>query len=380
MIQSISKPIEKEKSWLKLTKQLSQEFAERATHYDRNDQFVNENYEELKRNHFFSALIPEESGGEGVSFDTMCRILKIISQSCSSTALALSMHQHLIAANVWKYTHGKGGDQMLKKVARENLILVSTGARDWLESNGELEKVEGGYLFSAQKHFASQASIGDIMVTSGRFADEKGKHVYHFPVPVQSDGVEVLDNWYTLGMRGTGSHSIILRDVFIPEESIVLKRPAGKYHPFWNVVLTVALPLIMSVYLGIAEKAGEIAINKVRKSGLSGSGVVNLVGELNNLLETARITWRDMIRLTNNFDFEPDQSIGHKMLTRKTLAAKACVEVVHKSMELTGGQSYFRSMELERLFRDVQAGIYHPLPEKQQQEFAARYLVDGSFD
>lgn len=366
--------------WIDLVHELGKNFAERAADYDRNDAFVEENYNFLKQHKIFSAAIPTALGGEGVSHATMCDILRILAQYCSSTALALSMHQHLVAANVWKYKHGKGGEETLKKVADKQLVLVSTGAGDWLESNGIMEKTEGGYLVTAHKNFASQAPIGNVLVTSAPYQDpESGWEVLHFPVPFAAEGVTVMDNWYTLGMRGTGSHTVKLEKVFVPESAIVLRRPQGKYHIFWNVVLTVAMPLIMSVYVGIAEKAAKIAIAQVKNKKEKQPHLVYLVGEMHNALTSAQVLLQDMIRITNNYDFQPENENGNAILTRKTLVANACISTVNKAMEVVGGQSFFRKLELERLFRDVQAGVFHPLPEKQQQAFTGSFMLNNEF-
>jgi alkylation response protein AidB-like acyl-CoA dehydrogenase len=67
------------------------------------------------------------------------------------------------------------------------------------------------------------------------------------------------------------------------------------------------------------------------------------------------------------------------MLIRKTLVANACLAAVNKAVEAVGGRSFFRKMELERLFRDVQAGPFHPLPEKTQHYFTGHFTRYGSF-
>jgi alkylation response protein AidB-like acyl-CoA dehydrogenase len=155
---------------------------------------------------------------------------------------------------------------MLKNVVKKQPILVSTGARDWLESNGEMTKTESGFLLNATKHFASQSAAGDIIVTSAPYNDpEKGWQVLHFPVPFISKGVTVLNDWEALGMRGTGSHTIKLENVFVPDEAIALTRKQGEFHPFWIVVLTVVMP--QSVYVAI-----EAAKNNQRGTKLAGYG------------------------------------------------------------------------------------------------------------
>src|SRR5918999_4359741 len=141
--------------WIEVARTLGGEFAGRAEAHDEGDAFVARNYEALKERRVFSAAIPEELGGGGASHREVSDMLRTLAQYCGSTALALSMHQHLIAATVWKYRRGQGGDALLKNVAQKQLVLVSTGAGDWLASNGSTNKTAGGYLVSAHKHFAS---------------------------------------------------------------------------------------------------------------------------------------------------------------------------------------------------------------------------------
>jgi alkylation response protein AidB-like acyl-CoA dehydrogenase len=364
------------KQWLDLAREIGKDFEKRAADYDRDAAFVEKNYEQLKEHGFLSVAIPIELGGGGISHSEMCNILRIFAQHCSSTALALSMHQHLLAANIWKYKQGKGGDDVLKKVAESNIVLVSTGARDWLESNGEMQKTNGGYLVSAQKHFASQSSGGDVLVTSAPYEDpDEGWQVLHFSVPFTAEGLTVMDNWYTIGMRGTGSNTVTLENVFIPESAIVQKRLRGTFNPFWSMVLTVAMPLIMSVYVGIAEKATRITIEQIKKRKFRKEHITYLVGEMNNELTAARVQWKDMVSICNNFDFKPSDEKASSILTRKTNVSKASINTVNKAMEIVGAQSFFVSLGLERLFRDVQAGNYHPLTEKDQQLFTGEFLL-----
>lgn len=364
------------KQWLHLIDRLGDQLAANGIAHDKDDTFVADNYQLLKKQGYLTAMIPKVLGGAGVSFTDMCAILVKIAQYCPSTALALSMHQHLLAANIWKYKHQGTGEEFLKEVVDKNLVLVSTGARDWLDSNGNMKKSEGGYIVSGKKHFASQSATGDILVTSMPYHDtEKGWQVLHFTVPINADGVRLLDDWHTLGMRGTGSQTVALENVFIPDDAIGIQRAKGEFPMFWNVVLTVALPLNMAPYVGIAEKAMEITLEKYReKKGKSPQTTFSL-GEIYNSLTSAQVLHNDMIEIANDLDFQPEDKMGIDILARKTLVANACKETVNKAMEIVGGQSFYRTSELERLFRDVQAASFHTLPEKQQQQFTGEFLL-----
>lgn len=118
------------KDVMEIIDEIGPAFAARAAENDANDIFVQENFNDLKTHKMFSALIPEELGGGGVSHSDMCQAIRKIGQYCSSTALTLSMHQHIISAAVWNHRNGKPGKAMLEKVAANELILVSTGATD----------------------------------------------------------------------------------------------------------------------------------------------------------------------------------------------------------------------------------------------------------
>ena len=362
--------------WKALIHKIGPDFAKRAEHFDQTESFVSENYEQLKANRLFSAMVPVEFGGGGVSHAEMCNIVRELAHYCSSTALAFSMHQHLVAAATWKYKNKGQGAPLLKRVANEQLVLISTGARDWLESNGEMKKFEGGYLFSGKKYFASQSAGGDIAVTSAPYQDENGDwHVLHFGVPMQAEGVSVLDDWKVMGMRGTGSQTIQFDEVFVPDAAISLQRPRGTFHPVWNVVLTVAMPLIMSAYVGTAEKAAEIAITIGKKYPRNKQHLPYIVGQMNNSLISAQAQWRAMYQMTNNFDFAPDDNITIDILSLKTNVAEAAKATVQQAMEAIGGQSFYRKNQLERLFRDVQAAGFHPLPKWDQYAFTGEKIL-----
>jgi alkylation response protein AidB-like acyl-CoA dehydrogenase len=365
--------------WKQLTYDLGKSFADRADQHDKNGSFIFENYEELKAHAYFSAAIPEKLGGGGMSYEELCDIIRIIGQHCGSTALAFSMHQHLVAAAIWKYKHKGESAPMLQKVAKEQSVLVSTGARDWLDSNGEMVKTKGGYLLSGKKHFASQSVAGDVAVTSAPYLHpDDGWQVLHFSVPFNSEGVSVLDDWDVLGMRASGSQTIVFDQVFVPDSAIVLTRPRNGFHPVWDVVLTVALPLIMSAYVGIAEKAMEIAVSIGKKYQRNQKHLPYIIGKMNNSLVSARTQWKAMVALTDNFNFKPSEPITINMLSLKTNVADACIQTVKDAMEAIGGQSFYRKNTLERLFRDVQAAQFHPLPAWEQYAFAGERLLGAN--
>jgi alkylation response protein AidB-like acyl-CoA dehydrogenase len=356
--------------WTDLAREIGPGLEEASSRHDIEGTFVSEGYQTLKRHRFFSALVPAELGGGGASLEELCAAIRVLGRHCPATALSFSMHSHLVAATVWRVRQGKPGEALLRRIAEEQLVLVSTGATDWVNSNGEMTRVDGGYKVGARKVFASGSPGADLMVTSSRFEDR----VLHFTVPFDAEGVRILDDWDTLGMRGTGSNTVLLEDVFVPDEAVSLERPQDEWHVAWTVAVTVALPILMSPYVGVAEKAAELAREGARhKAGEP--HMPYLLGELENELATARMAWRDMVRNAAEYEFPPVVHTADAALVGKTICTKAAVATVEKAMEVSGGRGFFRGNELQRLLRDVHASAYHPLPEKKQLLFTGRLAL-----
>src|SRR5262245_64372654 len=111
--------------WTALAHTLGERFAARAAGHDADDSFVADNYADLKAQRLFSAGVPADLGGGGASHAALCAILRTLARGCGSTALALSMHTHLVAAAVWRREHdGAPVEPMLRRVAADELVLV----------------------------------------------------------------------------------------------------------------------------------------------------------------------------------------------------------------------------------------------------------------
>ncbi len=358
-----------------LAETLGPRFAEGAAERDACGTFVAAHYDLLREHKVFSAMVPEELGGGGARHSAMCFFLRRLAHFCPSTALALSMHQHLVAAAVYNHRNGKPGQALLRRVAENELVLISTGANDWMESNGVVARADGGYRVTARKPFGSGSPKGDLLVTSAPFDDPmEGWQVLHFAIPFGASGISLDDDWHTLGMRATGSCTIVLDNVFVAEDAVALRRPRGRFHPAWNVILTVAMPLIMSVYAGVAEAAAAIGGEQAKKRS-SDPTAPYLLGELANWLTKVQLAADDLVRLAKDLNFEMSLDVTNAVLIRKTIVAEAVLSTVEKALEAAGGAGFYRRLGLERLLRDAHGAQFHPLSAKRQHHFTGRVAL-----
>jgi len=353
-----------------LVNELGPRFAARAAEHDATDTFVAENYAELKERGVFAVGIPAELGGGGATYPQICEMLRGLAQYCSSTALALAMHTHLVAAIVWRWRRDpQAVEPFLRRVASERLVLISTGASDWLNGSGKAERVDGGWRVDARKIFGSGVPAGDFLITGAVWDDpEAGATVLHFPLSLKADDVRILDTWYVLGMRGTGSHDVAIENAFVPDTAISARRPQGKWHPIMHVAVANAFPIVYAVYLGIAKAARDLAIRRTRERGRNNADICYLVGELENELATARLAHADMVEA--GATAEPGPETTNRIMIGRALVGRASIRTVEKAIEVMGGAALYRNVGLERLFRDVQGARYHPLQEKAQHRYA----------
>uniref|UniRef100_B8HLR6 Dibenzothiophene monooxygenase n=1 Tax=Cyanothece sp. (strain PCC 7425 / ATCC 29141) TaxID=395961 RepID=B8HLR6_CYAP4 len=363
-----------ENDWLSLAESLGKQFAEKEAIADAGDLFVADNIAQLKSSGLTAAGVPTELGGGGASFTDLCTVLNILGRYSSSTALAFSMHTHQVMVPTWRWQHQHAPvDGFLKRVATEQLILVSSGGSDWLQSGGTATKVEGGFRVTARKVFASGAPAGDLLITSAVYADpEQGATVLHFAIPLKAAGVEIEPTWQALGMRGTGSHDVVCSDIFIPDAAVTLRREQGKWHFIFHLISMIAIPLVYSVYVGVAEAARDRVLQLARKHPNT-EHLYYMVGGLDNELMAAKLALQQMIATA--VTSQPGFETTNQIMTGRTLVAKAVLNVADLAMEIAGGSAFYRKLGLEKLFRDLQGVRYHPLREEAQRKLAGQLAL-----
>jgi alkylation response protein AidB-like acyl-CoA dehydrogenase len=337
------------------------QIAGEAARHDAERTFVEEGLGAMREAGLLALAVPVELGGLGATVRQVSMVQRELAHHCGSTALATSMHQHVTAFTAWRYRRGlPGAEATLRRIADEGIVLVSTGGGDFTHPRGEAVKDDGGYRVSGRKQFASQSSFGDVLSTMFVYEDpQQGRRVLNMAVPVRAEGVTVLDNWDTLGMRGTASNDVVLDGVFVPEDRVVANRPYGVVDPPLQVIASIAMPIISAVYLGVAEAAYQAAVAAaVRKA--EDPIVQRQVGLMAHRLQVASWTLDGALAEVGD---DPDPSVQRfaAVMTAKREIALAGIEVCDVALEVGGGPAFFRGSVLERCYRDIRAAKFHPL-------------------
>ncbi|HEU4336653.1 MAG TPA: acyl-CoA dehydrogenase family protein [Nocardioides sp.] len=340
---------------------LGPRLADHAARHDLDGTFVGEGYQALRDAGLLTAAVPAELGGEGATIAELTALQRELAHHCGATALASSMHQHVVAFTAWRYRRGMpGAEATLRKVVEDGLLLVSTGGGDFTHPRGEAVRVEGGYRVSGRKRFASQSRHGSVMSTMFVLDDpEQGRRVLNVAVPLSAPGVTVIDTWDTLGMRGTASNDILLADVFVPDHKVLANRPYGVVDPPLQVIASVAFPIISGVYLGVAEAAYAEALTYAAARA-DDPLTQRAVGVMRHKLQVAEWALDGALAVVGD-DPTPSHERFLTVMTAKAEIAQAGIAVVDLAMDVAGGPAFFKGSVIERAYRDVRASKFHPL-------------------
>ncbi|MEV0248037.1 acyl-CoA dehydrogenase family protein [Nocardia sp. NPDC050712] len=362
--------------WVALARTVGATLAPEVAERDRTGEINLAAFDQLREAGLTAALVPVEFGGGGATHAEMGAVLRELGRHDASTAVAFAMHSHLVATQVWRHHSGQDASAVFGKVAA-GAILVSTGASDWVGSNGRAVRVEGGYRVHARKAPASGCEAGTVLVTSFRWDDAPGgAQALHCAIPLSAPGVRVERTWNTLGLRASGSHTVVLEDVFVPDAAISLARPADVWPPLLNVVIGAALPLVLAAYLGVADSAVELAAGLAH--GRTEPHAFQLAGEMMNAYTTAADLIEAMFAGSENLRFANTDDYAARTLSRKTVASDKLIETVRLAIETVGGLGYSRTCALEMHYRDIHGCQFHPLPRAKQLQFTGRVTLGQS--
>jgi alkylation response protein AidB-like acyl-CoA dehydrogenase len=232
------------------------------------------------------------------------------------------------------------------------------------------ERVEGGYRLNGRKQFGSNGPAWSWLGAHAIDPDAPGgPQIVHAFVDRNSPGVTVVETWDTLGMRPTQSHDTILDGVFVPDDRIGRIVPAGDASdPFIVSMAVWPLSLFAAVYLGIADRALELAVDSARrKTSIAvergamayNPMVQHQIAEMYLELDAASATLDSFIHdWVTGADLT--ETLVPRLYATKWRAVEATKRVVDIALDVVGGAGMFKGSELERLYRDARCGGFHP--------------------
>ena len=307
---------------------------------------------------------PRRFGGHQASFGIFSRIIEILAEGCASSAwvyAVLGEHQWIIASMPEGAQEDVWGDAPLA-VASSSLAPRETA-----------RAAAGGWRLSGRFPFSSGCLHAGWAIIGARCEDAAGNRPTRYLLVPMSQ-IEIIDDWEVLGLRGTGSRSLLLDDVFVPVHRSVLLRdlydgttPGAQVHPDYpllgaprGLLVPFSLPVVAFT---LARRALSLVCDALRTRLSRGTRVMGesevvqqQLGEAAAEIETAVLIMnarRDhtLALVASGAPISPEEVIGNRRDI--AFAVWQLRRGVERLVELAGARTVYDTEPLQGLWRDV---------------------------
>ncbi len=313
---------------------------------------------------------PRRYGGLQASFGLFSRVVEILAEGCAASAwiyAVLGEHQWIIACMP---------EQAQDDVWGENSVAVASSS---LAPRETARAMPGGWRLSGRFPFSSGCLHAQWAIIGARCEDASG-HAPTRYLLVPMHQIEIIDDWEVLGLRGTGSRSLMLNDVFVPAHRGVLLRdlydgttPGALVHPDYpllrmprGLLVPFSLPCVAFT---LARRALDIAADSLRTRLSRGTRIMSesevvqqQLGEAAAEIETAVLIMNARREETMALA-DAGGSVPPRVVPRNrrdiTLAVWQLRRGMDRLVELAGARAVYDADVLQRLWRDVMTICTH---------------------
>jgi 3-hydroxy-9,10-secoandrosta-1,3,5(10)-triene-9,17-dione monooxygenase len=305
------------------------------------------------------ALLPRRYGGYELGLDTWFEITRELAKADASHGWCASLLMHMPHyATYWPLA------------AQEEMWAdgVDFGIAGSLPPVCQVERADGGYHVTGRSPFASGIMHSDWGVVGGFVPDPSGTPEWCWFLLPASD-YEIDDTWFTIGMRGTGSNTMVTDRVFVPEERVLhytyiiegdVPGPAPSDNPMYRLPLASYGPLGFSTaILGSAQGAleeftGWTASRRAPDGSLIAQRprIQRALAKAAADIDAAELLLRRIVDVAQAPD-KPEAGLRARSLRDMAHGAQLCVGAVDELMAMSGTTAFAETSVIGRSWRDV---------------------------
>ena len=348
-----------------------------AADTDRQRRLPDANVQALKDAGLCRLMVPQRFGGHQTSIHTYIEAMEALGRGCGSTSWVASL------INVCAWLASLFPERAQQDIWGSNRDAWIAGS---LAPHGDAKVVDGGWRVSGKWMWASGCLHAQWAACGIHMNDAQGNTVNFGLSLMPMSELTIEDTWFVAGMKGTGSNTIIAKDVFVPEHRF-LPYPAafgGSYRTEYadEIVYRVALVpvtilILVGSQLGMAQAAldhviAHASVRPVTHTSYAkqreSTGFQILVADAAMKIETARL---HAYRAADDLDHaaaagrHPDLKERARVRADSALVAKYCREAVEILASAHGTSSMADANRLQRLWRDVHVASRHAITEWQ---------------
>ncbi|MHA6890529.1 acyl-CoA dehydrogenase family protein [Ralstonia pseudosolanacearum] len=337
---------------------------ERAAQAEQLRQVPPDSIQDLLSSGLIRIANPDRFGGTGLEIDSAFAVSWELGRGCGSTAWCYAIWT---AHNWWLGYFPERCQEEYFATGPDTLL--AAGLNPW---NGTAERVRGGFRVSGRWAYSSGCDAASWLMVACRTGTGSDDKLW---LLLLRSECEIVDTWFTAGLRGSGSKDVVVRDVFIPEHRTLNPNRAGdsdrtgwELHrrASYGAPLKVLMEWALAApVIGMAQGVLDEFTSQARNGVASGRSAVPLqlrLAQASAELDTARMLHRASIqeildRASQRGRFSPlDRA---RYVRDASFAVNLCVQSVNRLYEAGGARSILESAPIQRLHRDVHAASHH---------------------
>ena len=352
----------------------------KAEEIDRDARYPKEILAEAGKLGYMGANIPKEYGGhkiDGVSYAIM---IEEISRICASTGVAMAVHNSLGNLPISLFGTEEQKKKYLPKLSNGEwvggfMLTEETAGSDagGLQTTAELQGDE--YIVNGSKRYILSGTDANSFILFAVTDKSQGKRgISAFIMEREFTGVEMIDKYDMMGVRGCGVARFNLKGVHIPKENLLGSEGGG-----FKIALG-ALDHgrigIASQSVGIAQAALDGTIKYSKEREQFGKPISNfqaiqwMIADAGTQLEAARLLTYRAAALKDT-----GERFGKEAAMAKLYAAECAVNVTGSACQIHGGGGYMKDRPIERFYRDARIlTVYEGTSEVQRMVIAGALL------
>ena len=342
-----------------------------------------ETIKSLQETGFFKLLQPKRYGGLEASPVEFYRAVRLIASACGSSGWVSSV----LGVHPWQL--GLFDDRAQQEVwGEDNTTLVSSSYAPM----GRAKVTEDGFVFNGRWSFSSGCDHAQWIFLGGLVVDDEGNPTDFRTFLLPRSDYEIEDVWDTIGLRGTGSNDIIVKDAVVPEYRTLSFMDTGRCYGPGQAVNDAALyrlPFAMvfsnsiSVpVIGMAQGAYDAYVGWTKERVRASTGtqasadsfnqlrIAEASSKIDNAVTTIERNINEALELATANEKIPT-SLRIRARRDQVNATGSAITAVDRLFESAGGRALKAGTPIQRFWRDAHAGRVHAIndPEKAQVMF-----------
>jgi isovaleryl-CoA dehydrogenase len=331
---------------------------------DDEDWFPEEQFRALGQMGFFGITVPQEYGGQGLSYLAAGMLAESIAFANPGLAWSWASHDNLCTDAIFRNGTEDQRQRYVPKLCAGEYIgalgMTEPGAgSDPLGSMASTARREGDhYVLNGGKLFITNGPVADVVLVYARTAPELGKRgISAFIVEKTFPGFSVAQKLDKMGLRGNPTGELVFQDCIIPAENLVGQENGGVAVMMSGLDVERCLSAPLAV--GPAQRALDLALDHARTRKQFGQRIGDFqliqakLADMYAQIETARTFLHRVLRECDGQDLtQAGRGEIHKLSAAVLMVcSRAASFVMDNAVQIFGGSGYMRDTEINRLYR-----------------------------